>query len=357
MRMRRYSFLLVVASMLALAQGCGDKFDTSALGAPDRSGGFGDTVYVLQQPIWNGFSHPTDIHIGYEPFVYVAEATANRIAMLDLAGGLVGYSRAIRNPVAIAQDHRLNLIVCGEFDTTISGTAATFGAVFKIDLVGAGHSIAQARVTRVYFDPLNASRRYTGAAVLADNSYYVTRTGPNNSSILDPDDAVLLFDKSDQLRPRVEWPLLSVDGTGLTTMTEPSSIATFLKPSTDFLFTQRGAKSLFRAQWITQRTTGDVTQWESYYTPARDGAISFLRVGLFKRPEDITVDNAGNIFVIDAETDSLYKFNSSGFIAQAFGGPGVMLHPEGIAFFDKTLYIADTGNNRILRYVLSTDIK
>ncbi|MDZ7623899.1 MAG: hypothetical protein U5J96_05550 [Ignavibacteriaceae bacterium] len=28
--------------------------------------------------------------------------------------------------------------------------------------------------------------------------------------------------------------------------------------------------------------------------------------------------------------------------------------PHGVAFFDKTLYVADTGNNRIVRFILST---
>jgi hypothetical protein len=355
----RYSILALpfLALLLAGTEGCGDRFDTSTLGVTGKSGTFGDTAYVLQTPVWNGFAKPTDVHVGYEPFIYVAEAGANRITMLDLSGALVGYSTSIKNPVALSQDHRLNLIVCGEFDTTISGTAATFGAIYKLDLVSAGHNIANAKVTRVYFDALHATRRFTGVAVLADNSYYVTRTGPNNGSFLDPDDAVLLFDKHDALTPRVNWPLLSADGTGLTTITQPTAIATLPKPSSDFLFTQMGAKSLFRAQWITQRTTGDVTQWESYFTPARDGDISFLRVSLFKQPEDIAVDPSGNIFVIDAETDSLYKFNPSGFITQAFGGAAAMKHPQGVAFFDKTLYIADTDNNRVLRYVLSTDIK
>jgi len=193
--------------------------------------------------------------------------------------------------------------------------------------------------------------------VLADNSYYISRTGPNNASIIDPDDAVLLFDRNDELQPRVLWPLLSADGTGLTTITRPTAVATLPRRSTDVLFTQSGEKSLFRAQWITQRTTGDVTMWESWFSPARDADVDFLRVSLFKRPEDITVDASGNIYVVDAATDSLFRFNAAGFITQAFGGSDIMRNPEGVAFFDKTLYIADTGNNRILRFILSTDLR
>ncbi|MDT8322959.1 MAG: hypothetical protein RRA94_02520, partial [Bacteroidota bacterium] len=346
-----------LAVALLFFAACGDTFDTADLGTTPPQDSYGDTSYVLQQPVWTGFSEPADVHLGREPFVYVAERGADRVTMLDLAGTVIGSSGFILRPTAISQDYRLDLLVCGEFDTTIGGTTATFGALFRIKLVDAGHNIASARIERVYFDPLNPDRRFTGVSVLADNSYYVTRTGPSNNSLVDPDDAVMLFDKHDTPRPRVEWPGLSVDGTGLATLTVPTGITTFPRITTDFVFTQMGAKSLFRTQWITQRTTGDVTQWESYYTPARDGDLDFLRVGFYERPEDVTVDDAGNIYVIDAGLDSLFRFNPSGFITQAFGGAEQFLHPEGVAFFDRTLYIADTGNNRVLRFVLSTDLE
>jgi hypothetical protein len=360
-RTREYAPTRVLLAALflgaAVCVGCSDTFDTKELGVISPPEVFGDTSWVQQQPVWSGFNEPSDIHVGFEPFLYVAERAAHRITMLDLSGAIVGNSAEILRPTAIAQDYRMQLLVCGEFDTTIDGRTVTYGAIFRIDLVAAGHDIATAGVQRVYWDPLNTNRRYTGIAVLHDNGYYVTRTGPNNSSPVDPDDAVMLFDKDDNLRPRVEWPGLAVDGTGLATLTQPTGIATFPRPARDFLLTQRGEKSLFRMQWITQRTTGDVTQWESYYTPARDGSIDFLRVGLFSRPEDVALDGAGNVFVVDAGLDSVFVFNSSGFLAQAFGGLSQFRSPEGIAWFDRILYIADTGNNRILRFVLSTDLQ
>ncbi|MBI5645952.1 MAG: hypothetical protein HY962_03395 [Ignavibacteriae bacterium] len=357
--MRRYSPILLpaVCLLLALGTGCGDPFELDDLGETKPGAQYGDTSYVLQQPVWTGFNRPTDVLAGREPFLYVCDAGNNRIVMMDLAGAVIGASREIRNPVAMAQDYRLRLLVCAEFDTLVDGATVTFGAVYALDMVAASHNITRAAVTRLYFDPLAPQRRYTGIGVLADNSFYVARTGPNNSSIVDPDDAVLLFDKNGVLQPRVTWPLLNVDGTGLTAITRPTALATFPRRTSDFLFTQRGSNALFRAQWITMRTTGDVSQWESYYTPARDGAIDFLRPALFKRPEDITVDAAGNVFVVDAETDSVYRFNSSGFITQAFGGRTQFNAPEGIAVFDKTLYVADTQNNRILRFILSTDLR
>ncbi|MFZ1731882.1 MAG: hypothetical protein WAV84_17320 [Bacteroidota bacterium] len=353
----RYIVSLLSLALVILTSACGDTFDTKDLGATAPPDSYGDTSYVLKQPIWTGFIQPADIHVGFEPFIYVSERGADRVTMLDLSGRIIGSSASLRHPDAITQDHRLDLLVCGEFDTTIDGRAVTFGAIYRIELVKAKHSIANAAVRRIYFDPLNQNRRFTGIAILPDNSYYVTRTGPSNNSPVDPDDAIMLFGANDEVRPRVEWPGLSVDGTGLATLTQPTSIATFSRPSSDFVFTQSGPKSLFRTQWITQRTTGDVAQWESYYTPARDGDLDFLRVSLFDSPEDVAIDDAGNIYVIDAGRDSLFQFNPSGFITQAFGGPTQFASPEGVAYFDRTLYIADTQNNRIMRFVLSTDLR
>ena len=340
-----------------LLSSCTDTFDVNEIHKPKQSQNFGDTTYVLQSPTWTGFNQPKDVHVGFEPFIYVADAGNNRIAMLDLAGNLIGYSPFIQNPNALTQDRKLNLLVCGEFDTTINGQKITFGAIFKLDLFAAQHDISKARVERVYFDLLSPNRKFVGISALADNSFYVARTGPNNASIVDPDDAIMLFTKNGIPLTRSYWPYLSVDGTGLSTLTQPTGLATFTTSSTDFIYTQKGSNSLFRTQWITYRSSGDVSGWESYFTPSRDAGTDFIQVNLFKQPEDVATDPAGNIFVIDAGKDSLYKFNRAGMLEQAFGGSSELKAPEGVAFFDKTLYIADTGNNRVLRYVLSTDVK
>ncbi|MDZ7262833.1 MAG: 6-bladed beta-propeller, partial [candidate division KSB1 bacterium] len=71
-------------------------------------------------------------------------------------------------------------------------------------------------------------------------------------------------------------------------------------------------------------------------------------------------DNQGNIYVIDAGSDSLFKFTSTGKELHSFGGTGSgekqFKNPHGVAHFNKTLYVADTGNDRIVRFKLSTDI-
>ena len=66
------------------------------------------------------------------------------------------------------------------------------------------------------------------------------------------------------------------------------------------------------------------------------------------------------IDVVDADFDSLFKFSAAGEELQSFGATGTgekqFQQPHGVAFFDKTLYVADTGNDRIVRFRLSTDV-
>jgi DNA-binding beta-propeller fold protein YncE len=81
-----------------------------------------------------------------------------------------------------------------------------------------------------------------------------------------------------------------------------------------------------------------------------------MSVNRFERPEGVTLDDANNIFVADAEKDSVYKFNTFGDEMESFGGADVFSSPNGVAYHDRTLYVLDGGNNRILRFILSTEI-
>jgi hypothetical protein len=85
-------------------------------------------------------------------------------------------------------------------------------------------------------------------------------------------------------------------------------------------------------------------------------------------------DAAGLLFVTDAEKDSLFVFNPNGVegvtlsttgslrpVPVSFGGfgdgPTQFADPQGVAYLGRTVYVADTGNNRISRYRLNTDFE
>lgn len=348
-------FRITLLTILIIS--CEDKFElptTSGLGNIS-----GDTVYVQINPAWEGFNNPQDIYIGNEPFIYVADTDNDRIVMMNLAGTILG-TKSIKRPVAIAQDYQLNLIVCSEFDTL--GT--TFGAVYKINLVASNHNLSEAPVQRLLPRPnvpsdLKTGIRYTGVAVFYDNSFYIARTGPNNSSIFDPDNSILVFQKKvsddgskkDTLIGRL--PSIEPVGTGLLTAYNISSLTSFKRRNTDFVMTLTG-NTTFKTQWLYYNFASETPGYESKLSPGNNQMMTANR---FSRPEGVTVDNSGNIYVADAEKDSIYKFNSFGDELQSFGGPQLFNQPYAVAHFDKTLYVVDKGNSRILRFILSTDLR
>src|ERR1035437_7134864 len=114
-------FLLSAILVIPFFFGCTDKFDSNLLG---NTGGptniSGDTSYVPVNPAWEGFNNPQAILVGKEPFIYVCDTDNNRIVMINTAGTQLG-EISIKKPIAIAQDYRLNLLVCAQFDTLING--------------------------------------------------------------------------------------------------------------------------------------------------------------------------------------------------------------------------------------------
>jgi hypothetical protein len=359
---RILTFLFILGLLFPLLNGCGEKFDIAELAAGNSNANIaGDTIYVQLNPEWSGFNHPQDILIGREPFVYVADTDNDRIVMLNLNGDILG-TRNIKKPVALAQDYKLNLIVCAQLDTIVNGQTNTFGAVYKLDMVSAQHQIANAPITRLLPRPVDLNyplRRYTGVAVFYNNTFYVARTGPNNSSFIDPDNSILYFSpkklfaggEGDTLIGRI--PNIDPISSGLVSAYQISSLTSFNKKNIDFIETLTG-NNAFKTQWLTYVVTPVSADYEARLTPSDGGAL--MTPNKFEQPEGSCIDDAGNIFIADAKKDSIFKFTPFGDELQSFGGPLVFNGPYSVAYFDNILYVADTGNNRILRFILSTDL-
>lgn len=356
---------LVILSFALIFIGCGQKLDLNEFTSIGSGGNFSiDTTYVMLNPPWTGFNNPSDIMIGREPFIYIADTDNDRVVVLNLAGQFIGQIN-VRRPVALAQDYRLNLFICAEFDTTVGGINKTFGALYKVNLFSVNHNFTQAPLIRLLpqtsqqFSKEN--RRYTGVAVFFDNSYLVTRVGPENMSFIDPDNAILQFiqvkDNNGNYRDSLlgTLPNFEPTGSGLLSINGLSGITTFNKRNYEIVTTQTGNTN-FKVQWLKFIVTTDYAGYISKFDPS-DPRADILKIGKFGKPEDVTVDVNNNVYVIDSEKDSLFKFNQYGTELHSFGGSHLFKNPKGVAFFDKTLYICDSGNNRILRFVLSTDIK
>ncbi len=361
--MKKIINILLLFATAILLLNCTDKFVAPDNSPQDGDQVISDTLYVQQSPVWTGFNRPQDIIIGKETFIYVADTDNDRIVVLNLAGHVVG-SRQVKQPVAVAQDFQLNLIVCAQFDTLIEGSITTYSAVFKLDMVASEHHIENAPVTRLlpdFTDPIHEPSteiEYTGAATFFDNGFLISRRGPNNATLINPDNSILVFrkkelsdgSKKDSLIGRV--PLLEPLGTGLMSANNISSLTSFSGNKYDIILTLIGDNS-FRTQVLEYVQTEDFTGYQNKIPPY---SSELMTVAKFEKPEGTTLDIFDNIFVADAGKDSVFKFNSFGDEMESFGGPDVFDSPHAVAYFDRTLYVADTENNRIIRFVLSTEI-
>lgn len=356
--MKLFKVLLII--IVPLLYSCAEKFNITE---PKNSGGNanigGDTVYIALSPAWEGFNRPQDIYAGREPFIYVADTDNDRIVMLNLSGTVLG-TRTVKKPIAISQDFRLNLIVCASFDTLINGAAKTYSAVYKYDLVSANHNIESAPAVRLLprtIDLNFPNRQYTGVVTFYDNSFYVARTGPSNSSIFDPDNSILIFRPVNNNHDSLIGRVANIDplSSGLVSANQISSLSSFGKRNIDFLATLTGNNN-FKAQWYNYQISAIDEKYVSRYTP--DDGVEFAKPNKFLRPEGSWVDNFGNIYIADAGKDSVYKFNQFGEELESFGGSKYNLkEPYGVTVFDRVVYVTDTGNNRIVRFILSTDVQ
>ncbi len=340
--------LTLLAALLLFACG-GEKFPL-----PDQptSGGttaLDDTTYLQINPVWDAaggytFNQPEDILMGREPLIYVADTGNDRILMLDLAGNIIGASDTVDNPVAITQDSKLNLLI-----------VTNSNKIYRINLVAVAHQIETAPVELVFEEVDNPDRRYTGiAATLASIGgkavirYYVTASGNqkrDNQVLIFPQDFNVNVPDAVNLEP---------EGLGIQSVSDPSGITTLRDFSIDFIFCMIGQNS-FKVQWITGGEFGFIPR----LSPA-NGNFDLFEPGKFSMPQDVAVDEEGSIYVVDADKDYLFKFSPSGEEQQSFGGAGSgegeFNQPSGVAVFNKTLYVADSGNNRIVRFRLSTDV-
>ena len=374
----KIKLLFGLTVFMLLLFGCQeDKYNVNSLPKTTTNANISDTLYVQQgipwgdsrYPLSGTFNSPQAVMVGNEPLVYVADTYNNRIVMLDIAGRVIGYSQRILHPVALAQDKRLQLLVCAYFDTVLQGQTTTFGAVYRLNLPAVNHNIASATPQRVIWDTTlgnYASRTYTAVATLYDNSYYVARVGNKNTGTFDPDNAIILFSKDDVFQSSVTFDFTQ-DGSGLLSMHYVTGLATMpTGTSNEYVFSQVQASpaiALWKVQWIKLVVQGQTHNWVSKFYPSVDGDIDLLRINRFIQPRGVALNQSGNLFVVDAGTDSVHCFNSRGIEQFSFGGHNDpygrnFTQPYGVAYYDgdKTLFVADKGNNRICRFKLSTDM-
>jgi len=293
-------------------------------------------------------------------------------------------------------------------------------AVYKIkNLNGAGDIIFQDTLIHPFLDAsrsTRASRQFrldrsrsdndelvelTDVAALADNSIYITRRGPrnNSSSIEAPDNTVLEFTQiiengvpTQKMRNVRQVRALNPTTPSLSSAIGLSDIITFISPPQRDIFTDdrsfiiaqtRQDRDIpFKVLAISVEDTPDGLVFQPDFdflirdTSRADGFL--YEEFKFDRPTGLAFagDESRFIFVVDGDQNKLFQFQATGEegvnpplgaadrtkrLIVSFGtqgnGPRQFNNPSGVAYFDEVVYVADTGNNRIARYKLSSDFE
>ena len=243
---------------------------------------------------------------------------------------------------------------------------------------------------------------FTGVAVLPNNNIYASRRGPVNdrTSVILPHNTVLEF-TTEGINVQAILALNPIRES-LRSAINPIDVITFVHPpqrgsypdNKDFIVAQSpypdgapngtDADSLrFAVLSIRAVVTTDGIEYrpdsqklQVANDPSKGGGFLYEEFK-FRNPTDMAfaADGTNYIYVLDAGRDSLFVFTNNGIegvapppgsnsslpVNVSFGGTGdgalQFRDPQGVAYFDQIVYVADTGNNRISRYRLNTDFE
>jgi sugar lactone lactonase YvrE len=351
--------------------------------------GLSDTTYLQLNPPWDSdhgysFSNPGKLIVGLDTYIYVCDTGNDRIVRLD-AAGTVHSTYAVPHPIGITQDELLRLIVVngtrdiykidtypsrdGNWTISYSAESEDWGFLSEND-VFVDVTCVPGGTSKIYFAAVKDTLLdQTGQVYLFSNDPDTNLT--DNEDILAPEDFPVGGD--DPNAPDTAHNPVVQYGTGVGYSDHPNGISAFTRNSKLYLLTTQDSSS-FKTQ---------VLEWymNSYYHVAffqpailPGGGTDLYSDTLNLVPLAATADVSGNLFVVCKPdtlnkpynlTISAYKFDPLGRLKEAWGpfgnATGEMNFPRGIAYDNfadrRTVYISDSGNNRILRFKLSTDIE
>jgi sugar lactone lactonase YvrE len=377
--------IIIVAMIVGIGFSCGEKIGLPTETPP--TGNLGDTLYLLLNPPWDSttgydFSGPTCLYFGNDTYLYVADTGNNRILRLD-AAGTIHAEYPIAQPISVSQDELMRLlVVTGEktiykIDVGPGGNGVPYLA-FDYNAIPPGVAPSD---TAGYRFKLNSmlGESDTFKSITDDPAYdktylvAVSSGAINNGRIMRFRGAVENVSSADSIfdskyanaeADTFRNPVI-VTGNGVTTTTYPNSIFAYQSGSVTHLIVCQDEGSFPVHDMKYERQVWD-QHWVFNYTHA-PGQTDLLAPGIFDLPSGATVDPQGNIYVVDSGILSIcpgIKFSKRGELLETLcdvDTAGLFHSPGGITYDlygdRRTLYIADTGNNRILRFKLSIDLE
>lgn len=356
--------------------------------------------YVPILPFFNGFINPKDVYVGYDEMIYVIDDVG--VHVLDQKGTRYAIIN-IPGATDIIQDRRLHTYIAGRINVVRGGNPYNLPAVYHLINTGAyNYTFADTLIHPDCDDSRSSTSfrgaedeqvAFTGLTTLADNSLFVSRTGPKNdiTSFSRPDNAILTFDANGANTGYVSG--LSPTASGLRSSYGISSITSLAGPpqrifgmseSRNLVIALNGQPQNLEFRVLALNYFDDPDLGPMYQEAS--GLLDFdttkakrflYEANRFKSPEDVYIapDALQYGFVVDSGTDSFYQFTNKGYegvnppatftsrkqLITSFGGNGSgpfqFKDPSGVCYFSRMVYIADKGNGRICRYKLSTDIE
>jgi hypothetical protein len=356
---------------------------------------------------------PQDVYVGYDEFLYVVDSRG--LHVLDLSGRPAFFQPIPGGGTSVTQDRKLDVYVTAKRDTTLGGRTWSLPVVLHYS----GLTTGAPELRNIIWHPFDDDSRkfnrpdpietdeqvdFTGVGVLNNNRIYVSRRGPINdrTSIILPHNAIMEFTTEGVNVQSIA--VLDPNRESLRSAIYPTDVTTFVHPPQRLLFGGAEDKQLI----LTQSTDPDGDGPLPGTGPIRFAVLSIITVltsdGLeyrpdtdkltitanrdrgdgflydefrFERPSDVmfAADGSNYIFVLDSAKDSLFAFTSAGVegvapppgaratkpVVVSFGGTGdgskQFRNPNGVGYFKRIVYVADTGNNRLSRYRLNTDFE
>ncbi|MBU0518368.1 hypothetical protein KJ564_05475 [bacterium] len=224
----------------------------------------------------------------------------------------------------------------------------------------------------VFFTDPNPNRKFRGVAGGPDETVYITDLTDRVFRLaLVYDGAVILKNGFSAYTFHGEFDQdVAGWGHGMGTTIDPAGVYVQVQGSQHFIYftqTKTGSQeNFFPVQKIREEGVGD-------FFSAFSASSDIMQLDRFANPMDIWVAEQylGNnwVFVADTDSNRVQVFNPVGdFLMYAGGRPiatdstsievfDLLDTPEGVAHYEGMLYVTDTGNNRIVRYALSSDVE
>ncbi len=339
-------FLVVLLGLLAVS--CVDQMDfPTELAEPTEPIETTDTTYVPLTPIRNSaagleFNHPHGVTFGYDRSVYICDTENDRVVRLSVTGEFLA-EYPVTHPVQLTQDRQLNLICVDGVGTAYRREHfgdGTFEQVIYRDSISEFIEIQRFEDDSVVFDTVEIVKPSgilgVAASPFPDRWYYLPDTTRDVIALLNVEDRGIAPDIFVAMG-RAK----SIDPIGL--VAYPVS-----EDEYHLAFTQWSRYDPFR-----------IVESNTFAEVVLDTAdiYQLLPAG----HKQVARDPQGNFYVVSDLTNRVYRFTKNGALFLDFGGrgtaPGRFNSPRGIAWGEGVLYVADTQNNRIMRFVLSTDIQ